>query len=97
MNTASLNLRFGQGGHGSGPRKYSVNSLEEAPTYNKFSIHLNLLIEGFIYVLFTYLGGTHWGLNWVTFRPCFCMYLALMPFSPILSGKYLSKPTSSLG
>ena len=46
---------------------------------------------------FAYLGGTHWGLNWVTFRPCFCMYLALMPFSPILSGKYLSKPTSGSG
>ena len=87
MNTASLNLRFGQGGHGSGPRLYSLNSLEEAPTYNKVSIHLNLLFGGFICVLFAYLRGKHWGLIWMTFRPCVCMYFALMPFPSIFIRK----------
>ena len=62
MNTACLNLRFGQGGHGSGPQNYSLNSLEEAPAYNKVSIHLNLLFEGFICVYFAYLRGKHEGL-----------------------------------
>ena len=95
MNTASLNLTVEQGGHVSGPCFTSLISLEEAPSCNKVSIHLNLLFGGFICVLFAYLGGIHWGLIWVTFRPCFCMYLALMPFPSILSGKYLTKPTSS--
>ena len=56
-----------------------------SPTCNKVSIHLNLLFGGFIHVFFAYLGGIHWGLIWITFRPCFVMYLALMPFPSILS------------
>ena len=97
MNTASLNLTVGQGGHDSEPLLFSLISLEEAPSRNKVSIHLNLLFGGFICVLFAYLGGIHWGLIWVTFRPCFCMYLVLMPFPSILSGKYLIKPISGSG
>ena len=94
MNTASLNLTVVQGGHDYEPRKFSLISLEEAATCNEVGIHLNLLFESFICVSFAYLGGIHGGLIWVTFRPCFCMYLALMPFPSILSMKYLIKPIS---
>ena len=86
MNIASLNLTVEQGRHVSGPRFSSVISLEEAATYNKVRIHLNLLFGGFICVIFAYLGGIHWGLIWITFRPCGCMYFALMPFPSILVG-----------
>ena len=97
MNTASLNLTVVQGGHVSEPCFSSLISLEEAPTYNKVSIHLNLLFGGFICVFFAYLGGICWGLIWITFRPCGCMYLALMPFPSIFSRKYLIKPISGSG
>ena len=70
---------------------------KKPPACNKVSIHLNLLFGGFICVFFAYLGGIHWGLIWITFRPCGCMYLALMPFPSIFSRKYLTKPTSGSG
>ena len=63
MNTAILNLNIGQGGHDFEPQSLYLISLGEAPTYNKVSIHPNLLFEGFIYVLFAYLGGIHGGLK----------------------------------
>ena len=97
MNTASLNLTVGQGGHVLEPQLFSLISLEEAPSCNKVSIHLNLLFGCFICVFFAYLWDIHWGLIWVNLRPCFCMYLVLMPFPSILSGKYLIKPISGSG
>ena len=95
MNTASLNLTVGQGGHVFETQLFSLISLEEAPSCNKVSIHLNLSFGGFICVYLAYLRGKCWGLIWVSFRPCFCMYLALMPFPSILSWKYLIRPISS--
>ena len=43
---------------------FSLISLEEAPSCNKVSIHLNLLFGGFICVFFAYLGGICWGSIW---------------------------------
>ena len=88
MNTASLNLTVEQGGHVSGPQFSSLISLEEAPHLQKGKYTSKSIIWGlYLCFFFAYLGGIHWGLIWITFRPCGCIYLALMPFPSIFSKK----------
>ena len=97
MNTASLNSTIEQGGHVFESQLYSLISLEKPPGCNKVSIHLNLLFGGFICVYFAYFRGKHWGLIWVNIRPYFCMYLTLMPFPSMLSGKIFNQAYQWLG